>query len=353
MEVVTVNAPGGAYEISIGPRLLQRAALFEPLLGPANIIVTDHKVAPLYLDRLRQACAGRIDDVVVLPDGEDSKTLDSVRHIIDVLAANDCHRDAVLIALGGGVIGDMTGFAAAIYQRGVDFIQVPTTLLAQVDAAVGGKTAVNHPRGKNLVGAFHQPRAVISDTTTLSSLDRRHLRAGMAEVIKHGLLADETFFAWLETNMSSLLDQDSTALSHAIRRCCEIKAAIVAMDERERGPRALLNLGHTFAHAIEAQTRYAWLHGEAVGTGLVMAAQLSAATGLIGAAEVARVEALVASAGLETKPPQIALQDWLRWMQMDKKVQQGSMRFVVLEAIGRARVDARVPGSALEQVLNR
>lgn len=347
---ISVDLARGAYPIHIGPGLLSAGRLLPAALGPANVVVTDETVAPLYLDTVKASCDGRIDDTVVLPAGESSKTLANVERIIDVLTANGCNRDAVLIALGGGVIGDMTGFAAAIYQRGIDFVQVPTTLLAQVDAAVGGKTAVNHQRGKNLIGAFHQPRCVISDTGTLATLDPRHGRAGLAEVIKHGLLGDAKFFGWLESNMTAIREHGAP-LDRAIARCCEIKAAIVARDEHERGPRALLNLGHTFAHAIEGETGYEWLHGEAVAAGLVLAARLSEKMGLIDDDAVARVINLVAAAGLPTAPPHIPVPRWKQWMSLDKKALAGRTRFVVLDAIGAARLTDQVPVEALDDIL--
>lgn len=287
----------------------------------------------------------------MLPEGEVYKSIDAVMRIIDTLTLCACGRDTTLIALGGGVVGDITGLAAAIYLRGVNFIQVPTTLLAQVDASVGGKTAVNHERGKNLIGAFHQPQCVISDTQTLRSLDQRQFRAGLAEVIKHALIADALFFDWLEEHMDDLLAQQPEALNHAIRRCCEIKADIVAQDERERGPRALLNLGHTFAHAIECDSAYRWLHGEAVAAGLVLAARLSQQLGQLNVETVERIMRLVAAAGLPVLAPEMEPEQWRGWMRMDKKSAAGKLRFVVLQDIGSAELNANIDHERLDEVL--
>lgn len=331
--------------------MLTNRELFLPTLGPTNVVVTDSRVAPLYLTALQTTIGDHITDAVVLPDGEAHKSMDAVMHIIDTLTLCACGRDATLIALGGGVIGDMTGLAAAIYLRGVNFIQVPTTLLAQVDASVGGKTAVNHERGKNLIGAFHQPRCVISDTKTLRSLDQRQFRAGLAEVIKHALIADVEFFNWLEQHMDDLLAQQPEALNHAILRCCEIKSGIVARDEREQGPRALLNLGHTFAHAIECDTAFSWLHGEAVAVGLVLAARLSCQLGQVGHDTVERTRELVSRAGLPVQAPEMDPEHWRGWMRMDKKSAAGKLRFVLLQDIGKAHLHSAVDHDKLDEVL--
>jgi 3-dehydroquinate synthase len=287
-----------------------------------------------------------------VPDGERAKGWETLQRVFDALLAARCGRDTLLVALGGGVVGDLAGFAAAVYQRGIDFVQVPTTLLAQVDSSVGGKTAINHPRGKNMIGAFHQPRAVIADLATLDSLPERELRAGIAEVIKHGLALDAAFFQWLEQNIDKLLARDRGALAHAVRRSCELKAAIVAADEREAGARALLNLGHTFGHAIEAGTGYgAWLHGEAVATGMVMAAELSLKMKLLEKGDVARVRALVSRAGLPVKAPALRPEEMLALMSVDKKAARGKLRFVVLQAIGEARLRGDADEKALRDVI--
>ncbi len=316
--------------------------------GPDCLIVSNDTVAPLYLDTLRASLAGATVRDVCLPDGEAHKTLASVASVLDALAESGAGRDTTVIALGGGVVGDIAGFAAASYMRGVTFIQVPTTLLAQVDSSVGGKTGVNHARGKNLIGAFHQPRLVLIDTATLLSLPDRELRAGLAEVIKHAVIADAAFFAWLEDNIGKLLARDVAALRHAIRRCCEIKAEIVAEDEREHGRRALLNFGHTFGHAIENSLGYGeWLHGEAVAAGMLMAAELSS----IDAVQRARLESLIGAAGLPLAPPPLGADVLHLAMGMDKKVKARKLRFILLDHIGSARVATDVPDNRLAEVL--
>jgi 3-dehydroquinate synthase len=343
MAALTVELGDRSYPIHIGPGLLPRAEMFQPhLRGGRPFILTNETVAPLYLEPLRSALGGSGVEALVLPDGEAHKTLETAGRIYDALLAGRYARDSVLVALGGGVIGDLTGFAAATYQRGIGFIQVPTTLLAQVDSSVGGKTGVNHPLGKNMIGAFHQPLAVVADTDTLRTLPARELSAGLAEVIKYGLLGDASFFDWLELNMGRLRALEPDALTEAIRRSCANKARIVALDERESGPRALLNLGHTFGHAIETALGYGrWLHGEAVGAGLCMAADLSCRLGWLPAADRDRVIALVARAGLPTRlPAQLTPADFQRLMAHDKKVQAGRLRLVLLKAIGTAVVTA-------------
>ena len=356
MQTVTVDLGPRSYPIHIDSGLLAEPALWTPHLGNGQVmLVTNTVLAPRYLAPVHAALGDRRSDTLILPDGEATKTLATAERIWEALLAARCGRDATLIALGGGVIGDLTGFAAACYQRGIDFIQMPTTLLAQVDSSVGGKTGVNHPRGKNMIGAFHQPRCVIADLDTLRTLPERELRAGLAEVIKYGLIADAPFFDWLETNLDALLDRDPRALTHAIAVSCRIKAAIVAADERESGVRALLTLGHTFGHAIETGMGYgAWLHGEAVATGMLMAADLSARLGQLAPAEVDRIQALLTRAGLPVQAPaSLDAGRFLELMAIDKKVQAGQLRLVLLCGIGqgelRADVDSRPLRVLLEQ----
>ncbi|HEU5177338.1 MAG TPA: 3-dehydroquinate synthase [Burkholderiales bacterium] len=327
-----------AYPIHIGAGILDAAELYRPHLGGgAAAVVTNAVVAPLYLDRLKRALQGTRVTEIVIPDGEQSKSWQTLNRVFDDLLKGKCGRDTLVIALGGGVVGDLAGFAAAVYQRGVPFIQVPTTLLAQVDSSVGGKTAINHALGKNMIGAFHQPLAVVSDVATLDTLPERELRSGLAEVIKHGFALDATFVDWLESNVEKILRRDHGALVHAIRRSCELKARIVAADEREAGERALLNFGHTFGHAIEAGTGYGtWLHGEAVAAGMVMAAELSALMGQLKKTEVSRVRELVRRAGLPVSGPALAPERMLELMALDKKAAKGKTRFVVLERMGQA-----------------
>ena len=335
---LTVELGDRSYPIIIGRGLLGGAFDFgEHVQGNDCLVVSNDKVAPLYLDKLRGNLVGRNIDSIALPDGEAFKTMATMQSILDRLVESGANRDVTLIALGGGVVGDIAGFAAACYMRGVDFVQVPTTLLAQVDSSVGGKTGVNHEQGKNLIGAFHQPRCVLIDTDTLATLADRELRAGLAEVIKYGAICDADFFDWLEANMRRLLDRDPDALAHAIRRSCELKAEVVAEDEREAGRRAILNFGHTFGHAIERQKGYGeWLHGEAVAAGMVMAAKLSG----IDARDIERLCSLLTAAGLPVAPPDIAAADWMSAMGMDKKARGRQLRFVLLDAIGSGRVSA-------------
>jgi 3-dehydroquinate synthase len=353
MERLEVKLGRRAYPILVGPGLLGSRELFARHAGAAKIlVVTDETVGPLWLPRLEEGLSGRDYSICVLPGGEQQKTLGTVATLIDALVGARINRDGAVLALGGGVIGDIAGFAAASYQRGIAIVQLPTTLLAQVDSAVGGKTGVNHPGGKNLIGAFHQPAAVITDTDTLSTLPERELRAGFAEIVKAALVADASFFGWLEANGARVLAREGAALAEAIRRACEIKAAIVAADEREQGQRALLNLGHTFGHAIEAGAGYGdVLHGEAVAAGIVLAAELSARTGRIPGSEVLRIRALLAAAGLPVDPPQLGRARMLELMAMDKKVQGGQVRLVLLDGIGRASVTADYPREALEALL--
>lgn len=326
------------YPIAIGDQVLSDAALLTRHIGGHKVaIVTNSTVAPLYLERLAAPlrAAGREVISVVLPDGEEHKNWASLMQIFDALLANKCDRKTTLVALGGGVIGDLTGYAAASYMRGVPFVQVPTTLLAQVDSSVGGKTGINHPLGKNMIGAFYQPRAVLADTSTLATLPQRELSAGLAEVIKHGAIIDLAFFGWIEHNIGKLMARDKAALAHAIARSCEIKAEVVRQDEREGGLRAILNFGHTFGHAIEAGMGYGhWLHGEAVGCGMAMAADLSHRLGFVDAATVARVKALVAAAGLPTTAPDLGAARWLELMEVDKKNEGGAIKFILLKPLG-------------------
>ena len=340
MESLRVALGERSYPIHIGAGLLDQADLYRPYLtGGSAAVVTNDVVAPLYLSTVTktiEAAGARVTGIIV-PDGEQAKGWETLERVFGALLAARCGRDTLLVALGGGVVGDLAGFAAATYQRGIPFLQVPTTLLAQVDSSVGGKTAINHARGKNMIGAFHQPRAVISDVTTLDTLPDRELRAGLAEVIKHGLALDAGFFAWLEGNIEKLVSRDRGALGFAVKRCCELKAQIVHADEREAGVRALLNFGHTFGHAIEAGTGYgSWLHGEAIAAGMVMATELSTRLKLVGESDVSRVKTLLERARLPVAGPALAPERLMELMAVDKKAAQGKLRFVVLEAIGRA-----------------
>jgi len=353
MERLRIELGARSYPIFIGVGLLDDATLLGAAIVARDVLVVSNEVvAPLYLARLERGLAGKRVASVILPDGEQHKTLATVERVLDALVERRLNRDACVVALGGGVVGDMAGFAAACYQRGVDYVQVPTTLLAQVDSSVGGKTGVNHPGGKNLIGAFHQPRAVVSDIGTLGTLPPRELRAGLAEVIKAGLVADAAFLAWIEGNLEALLGLDASALTYAIRRSCEIKAGIVAEDEHEHGRRALLNLGHTFGHAIETAAGYgAWLHGEAVGAGMLMAADLSARLGWLGPADVERVRSLLQRAGLPVAAPRIGAARGLELMGMDKKVLAGRIRLVLLRRLGEGVVAGDYPAEALQATL--
>ena len=329
-----------SYPISIGQSLLSSANLIaRHVKGKRVAVVTNTTVGPLYLDKVTDALAkaGKQITSIVLPDGEEEKNWASLMKVFDVLLAEKCDRKTTLIALGGGVIGDLTGFAAASYMRGVPFIQVPTTLLSQVDSSVGGKTGINHPLGKNMIGAFYQPQAVIADTSTLDTLPARELSAGLAEVIKHGAIIDAPFFDWCEANMVKMVARDPVALAYAIQRSCEIKADVVRQDEREGGLRAILNFGHTFGHAIESGLGYGeWLHGEAVGCGMVMAAELSQRMGFIDAPTVARVRAVVQVAGLPAEAPDLGTERWIELMQVDKKNEGGEIKFILLKSLGTA-----------------
>jgi len=337
---ITLNVDLGerSYPIAIGPGLLDDAALLARHIGGNKVaIVTNTTVAPLYLDKVAGHLRALGRDVVeiVLPDGEEHKNWQSLNLVYDALLQNKCDRKTTLVALGGGVIGDLTGFAASSYMRGVPFVQIPTTLLSQVDSSVGGKTGINHPLGKNMIGAFYQPRAVIADTATLDTLPPRELSAGLAEVIKHGAILDAAFFDWIEANVEALLAREPQALAHAIARSCEIKSEVVRKDEREGGLRAVLNFGHTFGHAIENGLGYGeWLHGEAVGCGMVMAADMSARLGLIEPAAVERVRALVRAAGLPAVAPDLGEARWIELMEVDKKNEGGEIRFILLKPLG-------------------
>ena len=340
---VSIDLGERSYPILIGAGLLGAAETWQDLpRAAAAMVVSNDTVAPLYAQSLVAALAPRFRQVhqVVLPDGEHHKDWETLNRVFDALLSNACDRKTVLFALGGGVVGDMTGFAAACYMRGVPFVQVPTTLLAQVDSSVGGKTAINHPLGKNMIGAFHQPVRVVCDLNTLSTLPAREFSAGLAEVIKYGPIADLEFLGWIEANLDALLRRESAALAHAVRRSCEIKAWVVGQDEREGGLRAILNFGHTFGHAIEAGLGYGeWLHGEAVGCGMVMAMELSKRLGLVDAAFAERVRRLVEAAGLPVRAPTLGgAERWFDLMRVDKKAEGGDIRFVVIEAPGRAGV---------------
>jgi shikimate kinase/3-dehydroquinate synthase len=347
---LSVDLGERSYPITIGNALLDDADLFARHVSSERaMIVTNTVVAPLYLSRLTQAlvAGGKHVEVVILPDGEDEKTIDNIMKIFDGLLSAKCDRKTTLIALGGGVIGDMTGFAAATYMRGVPLIQVPTTLLSQVDSSVGGKTGFNHPLGKNMIGAFYQPQTVIADTSTLNTLPERELSAGLAEVIKHGAIIDIEFFGWIEANIVALRSRDPVALTHAIRRSCEIKADIVRQDERESGIRAVLNFGHTFAHAIETGVGYGtWLHGEAVGCGMVMAACLSERLGYLAADSTRRIRELVRAAGLPIAAPDLGHARWVDLMQVDKKNEGGKIKFILLRPLGTAIISV-VPEDVL------
>ena len=353
MQRIDLKLGGRGYPILIGAGLLASVELLQEHAAAARLmVVTDESVAPLWLPRLAQGLAGRPFDRCVLPGGEQRKTLGTVATVIDALVAARVNRDGLLLALGGGVVGDIAGFAAATYQRGIAFVQLPTTLLAQVDSAVGGKTGVNHPGGKNLIGAFHQPSAVITDTDTLGTLADRELRAGFAEIVKAALVADATFFSWLEDHADRVLALDRAALEHAIRRACEIKAAIVAVDEREAGRRMVLNLGHSFAHAIEAGAGFGRvLHGEAVAAGIVLAAELSARLGRLPGADAMRVRELLLRAGLPVDPPRLGRARMLELMGMDKKVADGRLRLVLLDGIGAPTICPDYPADVLEALL--
>ena len=346
---ITVELAERSYPIIIGNQLFASGFdLAGHVASDDCLVVSNETVAPLYLDALRSCLPGKTVETVQLPDGEAHKTLQTANSVIDALVASGANRDTTVIALGGGVVGDIAGFAAASYMRGVSFIQLPTTLLAQVDSSVGGKTGVNHPGGKNLIGAFHQPQLVMIDTDSLTTLPDRELRAGLAEVIKHAAIVDADYFTWLEGNIEAILDRDAGALAYAIGRSCEIKAAVVAEDEREHGRRALLNFGHTFGHAIENSVGYGeWLHGEAVAAGMIMAAALSE----LDEEQQSRLRSLIRAAGLPDSAAGVDPAALRSAMQLDKKVLGKRIRFILLNAIGDATISSNVPEARLEKVL--
>ena len=352
MRTLTVPLGERSYPVHVGAGLLRRAGeLLSPLLSKRAIVVTNPIVAEHHLEGLRTAlgAASIASEVILVPDGEKHKDWSTLYAIHTRLLELRAERSTALIAFGGGVIGDLAGFAGATYQRGVPLVQIPTTLLAQVDSGVGGKTAVNHPLGKNMIGAFYQPRAVLADTATLRTLAEREYRAGIAEVIKYGAIRDLALFEWLEANIEALVRRDAEPMTHAVVESCRIKAEVVAADERETGERALLNFGHTFGHAIEAATGYGqWLHGEAVAAGMVLAARLSQPLSGLSEHEARRLTRLVERAGLPIRPPPLDADQWLEWIARDKKVDMGELRFVLLERLGSARVQA---GIARERVL--
>ena len=343
------------YPIYIGNDLLREPRLIVPHLNQKKVaIVTNTTVAPLYLDRLISVLEkNEVNSIpIILPDGEEYKNMETLNQIFNSLLTNKCERNTTIIALGGGVIGDLAGFAAATFMRGVPFIQIPTTLLAQVDSSIGGKTGINHDLGKNLVGAFYQPRMILADSTTLDTLPRREFISGIAEIIKYGLIRDYPFFEWLEKNMSKLLAREHEVLEEAIERSCKNKVEVVAADEREHGIRAILNLGHTFGHAIENAMGYGtWLHGEAVAAGTVLAAKLSERMHLIGNAEVERIQKIYSQAGLPTIVPDLDAKKYLNLMGRDKKVESGNIRFILLKGIGNASVCSDVPINILSETL--
>ncbi|MEO6423699.1 MAG: 3-dehydroquinate synthase [Candidatus Nitrotoga sp.] len=357
MQTLTVGLAERSYPIYIGSGLLGSTELLLPHLPHKRAaVVSNTTVAPLYLEPLRSMLHAHGVDIIpiILPDGEQYKNAETLGLIYDALLTHRCERNTPLIALGGGVIGDMTGYAAATYLRGVPFIQIPTTLLAQVDSSVGGKTGINHPLGKNMIGAFYQPQVVLADITTLNTLTDQELRAGIAEVIKYGLIRDLPFFEWLEQNMEKLLARDADALQYAITHSCQNKAAVVAADERENGERALLNLGHTFGHAIETGMGYGtWLHGEAVAAGTIMAADLSCRLGWLSKEGADRIHNLLERAGLPVIAPDLGVEKYLKLMGLDKKVIGGKIRFVLLKNIGSAVISGSVEPELLRQTLTK
>jgi 3-dehydroquinate synthase len=355
MDELRVELAERAYPILIGPALIDDPSHFASRNMGRVAVVTSDRIAPYFLERLRATLArAQVEAIeIILPDGEAAKTWETLNQVYSGLLAQRCDRRTTLIALGGGVVGDITGFAAATYQRGVPFIQVPTTLLAQVDSSVGGKTAINHPLGKNMIGAFYQPILVLADTETLATLPEREFRSGIAEVIKYGFIYDLAFLEWLEANLDALMRRDPVALTHAIRRSCEIKAEIVVQDERETGMRAWLNLGHTFGHAIEAGLGYGqWLHGEAVAAGMVLAAELSVRLDFLASADAKRIRDLVIRAGLPARAPDLGSARYLELMHVDKKAQGGAIRYVLLKRLGEACVEP-VPDDMVRALLEQ
>lgn len=356
MRKLSVELGKRSYPIFVGSGTLSTlASTLAPYINQQVFIITNDVVAPLYLDKVRNQLADHQIAVFQMADGEQAKTLDTWAAALDALLESGFSRDCTVLALGGGVVGDLAGFVAASFQRGVDFIQIPTTLLSQVDSSVGGKTAVNHPRGKNLVGAFHQPKAVLIDIECLSTLPQRELSAGLAEVIKYGVMADAEFFNWLENNISALMAHDSQALIHAITRSCECKAEVVGLDELEQGQRALLNLGHTFAHAIEkAQGFGHWLHGEAVAAGIAIASDIATHTVRLSDNDYQRIIALLHAANLPVNAPQnMSWTQWHELMLRDKKVKQGKVRFIIPTAIGQAEITDELTEDVLQQAIGR
>lgn len=355
-DTLTLDLGSRSYPIYIGGGLLGNSGLLEKHIQSQQVmIVTNETIAPLYLDALISQLAPAIDvKTVVLPDGESFKTLEYLNKIYDALLENRCNRQVTLIALGGGVVGDMTGFAAASYQRGVNFIQIPTTLLSQVDSSVGGKTGVNHRLGKNMIGAFYQPKCVLIDTSALSTLPDRELSAGLAEIIKYGAICDGEFFQWLEQNMNSLLARNIDALTYAIKTSCEKKAQVVAKDEKESGVRAILNFGHTFGHAIEAHMGYGkWLHGEAVAVGMCMAAELSTKLGMIAAEETSQIRSLCEKANLPVdRPADMQAKDFIKYMKVDKKNITDSIRLILLKRLGEAVVSDEANEALIREVIS-
>ncbi len=355
MQTLKVELANRSYPIHIGRNLIADADLILPYLKRKHVaVVTNTTVAPLYLDKLTQTLesAGVTVIPIVLPDGEAYKNAETLSKIYDALLQNRCERSTTLVALGGGVIGDLTGYAAATYLRGVPFIQIPTTLLSQVDSSVGGKTGINHPLGKNMIGAFYQPQLVLADIDTLKTLPPREFSAGMAEVIKYGLIRDAEFFDWLETNIVKLMAQDEAAISEAIYRSCQNKAEVVARDEHENGERALLNLGHTFGHAIENAMGYGvWLHGEAVAAGTMMAADLSRRMGWLTDAEIKRMHAILTAANLPLDPPKLGADKYLELMQLDKKVSDGKIRLILQQGIGKSVITSDYDADKLKATL--
>jgi 3-dehydroquinate synthase len=355
MQTLNVSLADRSYPIHIGKNLLSNAQLILPYLKRKHVaIVTNTTVAPLYLEVLSQSLRAEGVTVlsIILPDGEAYKNAETLNKIYDALLENRCERSTTLIALGGGVIGDLTGYAAATYLRGVPFIQIPTTLLSQVDSSVGGKTGINHPFGKNMIGAFYQPQLVLADIGTLQTLPPREFSAGVAEVIKYGLIRDADFFDWLETNIEKLMSLDEAALSYAIYRSCQNKAEVVARDEHENGERALLNLGHTFGHAIENAMGYGvWLHGEAVGAGTIMAADLSERMGWLAAEDMVRIKALLLKSKLPIEAPKLGVERYLSLMQLDKKVADGKIRLILQKSIGSAVITSDYDADKLMETL--
>ena len=354
MRTLTVDLGDRSYPIHIGAGILKQSNIIQPhIQGTTTVTVSNTTVAPLYLQQAHQLITGKRNTDIILPDGEEYKNLQTLNQIYTEMLEARCDRKTTLLALGGGVVGDVSGFAAASYQRGINFIQLPTTLLSMVDSSVGGKTGINHPLGKNMIGAFHQPQCVIIDTETLNTLDDRQLSAGIAEVIKYGYINDMEFIHWLDENMDKLLKRDPEALAYAIHRSCEHKAKIVAADEKEAGQRALLNLGHTFGHAIETGMGYGkWLHGEAISAGMVMAAKLSQLQGWITEAEVNSIRALLAKANLPTDPPsEISAEKFKQLMSIDKKVQDGVLHLVLMKSLGESFICSDFDKQALQRVL--